>query len=118
MNISNGITAAIIGAVLGVAGSTTYLLPKIDDLKSEIDLRPPVIVVDPAKLAVDSVPVGSGKAAIDEHFRNSEKIIKKFADAGFIVIHRSSLLSVPERFQIHSEDMPVNKHLAEVEDTQ
>ena len=118
MNISNAITATIIGAVLGAAGSTGYLLPKINHLKSEIDLRPPVIVVDPAKLAVDSVPVGSGKAAIEEHFRNSEKIIKKFADAGFIVIHRGSLLAVPDRFQIHSEDMPINKHLTELEDAQ
>lgn len=118
MNISNAITSTIIGAVLGAAGSTAYLLPKIDALKSEIDLRPPVIVVDPAKLAIDSVPVGSGKAAIDEHFRNTEKFIKKFSDAGFIVIHRGSLLAVPDSFQIHAEDMPVNKHLAEVEAAQ
>jgi hypothetical protein len=118
MNVSNGISSAIIGALLGGAASTAYLLPKIDGLKSEIDLRPPVIVVDPAKLAVDSVPVGAGKAAIDEHFRNSEQVIKKFSDAGFIVIHRASLLSVPDKFQIHSEDMPINKHLADVENEQ
>ena len=75
-------------------------------------LRPPVLVVDMAKLAVESVPVGSGKAAIEEHFHNTQAVISKFRDAGFLILSIENIVSAPNDLMLKAEDIPANRHIS------
>ncbi|MFC1336969.1 MAG: hypothetical protein G8D89_21630 [gamma proteobacterium symbiont of Clathrolucina costata] len=106
MNNANLVVTAIIGAIIGFGGSFAYFSPKISELEQEVSLRPPVIVVDMAKLALDSVPVGSGKAAIEEHFRNTQAVISKFREAGFLVLSRENIISAPKQLMLDVDDLP------------
>lgn len=111
MNTQDTLIAVVIGATIGFGGSVAFLKPKISSLESELAVRPPVLVVDLAKLAVESVPVGSSSEAMDEHFANTRQLIQKFQQEGYIVLARQSTLGVPESFVLHSKDLPTNKHL-------
>lgn len=112
MSTANLVVAAFIGGVVGFAGSFSYFTPRIDLLNEQVALRPPVLVVDMTKLALDSVPLGSGKAAIDEHFRNTQGVIEKFRDAGFLILPRENIVSAPSDLMLHAEDIPANRHLS------
>jgi hypothetical protein len=112
MSTANLVVSAFIGGVLGFAGSFSYFAPKIIEMSDQIDLRPPVLVVDMAKLAVDSVPVGSGKAALEEHFRNTQEVVDRFKEAGFLILPRENVLTAPTDLMLGSEDIPANRHIA------
>jgi len=111
MNLANLIVTAVIGALLGIAGSITYFTPQLTELEEEVKMRPPVLVVDMAKLALDSVPIGSSKAAIEDHFRNTQGVIDKFSDAGFLILSRENIVSAPAHLMLKSEDFTKNKHV-------
>ncbi|MCG7878829.1 MAG: hypothetical protein AB2669_07910 [Candidatus Thiodiazotropha endolucinida] len=112
MSTANLVVSAFIGGVIGFAGSFSYFTPKIGSLEEQVALRPPVLVVDMAKLAVESVPVGSGKAAIEEHFRNTQAVISKFREAGFLILSRENIVSAPNDLMLDAEDIPANRHLS------
>lgn len=111
MQISNHVISALLGGIIGVGGSAAFLLPKINELNSEIATRPPILVVDMAKLAVDSVPIGAGEAAIKEHFRNTQSVINKFSKAGFLILARENIISSPHDLMLNEDDLPVNSYL-------
>lgn len=112
MSNSNLIITALIGGLIGFGASFAYFEPKHKSLTDEINLRPPVLVVDMTKLAVDSVPVGSGKAAMNEHFRQTQAVIDKFKEAGFLVIPRENIISSPSDLMLDAADLPPNKHIS------
>lgn len=111
MSTANLAVSAFVGGVLGFIGSTAYLTPKINLVESELAVRPPVLVVDMAKLAIDAVPRGAGKEAIEEHFRNTQAVITKFRDAGFLVLPRENIISAPADLMLDKEDIPQNTTL-------
>lgn len=112
MSTENLFVSAFIGGVIGFSGSFTYFIPKINSLQEQVALRPPVLVVDRAKLAAESVPVGSGKAAIEEHFNNTQAVIRKFKEAGFLILPRKNIVSAPNELMLGMEDIPANRHLS------
>lgn len=115
MNISNHAISAIFGGLLGIAGSAGYMLPKISELQNQMADRPPVLVVDMAKLAIDSVPVGAGEAAIKEHFRNTQEVIKKFKNAGFLILPRENIIASPAALMLNQNDLPANTQIKKKE---
>lgn len=116
--MNDTIIAAAIGATVALAGSFGYFLPKVNELEDAVALRPPVLIVDKAKLAMDAVPMGSGKLAIDEHFRNTQSVIERFQDAGFLVLSRQHILSAPGDLMLRVEDLPENAFLQEGGDSE
>ena len=112
MSTANLVVSAFVGGVLGFIGSAAYLVPKINNVESELAMRPQVLVVDMAKLAIDSVPRGAGKEAIEEHFRNTQAVISKFRDAGFLVLPRENVISAPADLMLNKKDLPPNKMLS------
>ena len=112
MNTANLIIATIISAMISFGASFAYFSPKLSELNNQVELRPPVLIVDMAKLAIESVPVGSGTAAIDEHFRNTQDVIDKFSDAGFLVLSRENIISAPQDLMLNSDDIPLNIHMS------
>jgi len=103
--------AAFIGAITSFAGSYAYFEPKLASIEEEVALRPPLLVVDMAKLALESVPIGSGEQAINEHFRNTQQVIDKFKDAGFLVLSREYIISAPLDIMLDTEDLPSNQYV-------
>ena len=101
------VLSAVISAVLGFLAAYLYLQPQINAVKDEVALRPPVIVVDMAKLALDSVPVSSPKEDIQRHFARTQEAINKFKDAGFLVIPRENIISAPEDLMLSKDDVSV-----------
>jgi len=114
MNTRNLMIASIfIGVVGGIVGCVSSLSLRVSNLEFEVALRPPVLVVDMTKLAADSVPVGSGKSAIQQHFRDTQSVVDKFIDAGFIVLSRENIISAPADLMLNVEDLPANRYLME-----
>jgi len=109
MQLSNHAISAIVGGILGVGGSASYLLPKINELNNQIAMRPPILVVDMAKLAIEAVPVGAGEEAIQEHFRNTQTVINRFTSAGFLILSRETVISSPHDLMLNQDDLPANK---------
>ena len=103
--------SSVLGAVIAFAISYTYFNPKIDQLQQHADATPPIIVVDMAELALKSVPVGSDKKAIREHFKNTQQVIDKFKAAGFLVLSSSSVISSPEILKLNESDIPANQYM-------
>jgi len=104
--------SSLLGAVIAMVGCYIYIVPKIDQLQQHADSTPPMIVVDMAHLALTSVPIGSDKQAIGEHFKNTQGVIDKFKDAGFLVLSSSAVISSPEAIQLNESDIPSNKYLS------
>ncbi|MBP7616110.1 MAG: hypothetical protein KA756_10690 [Steroidobacteraceae bacterium] len=111
MSMANFVVASVSGGLIGLAGSMAYVMPELRDLEEQLALRPPVLVVDRAKLALDAVPPGSGDAAMDQHFRNQHVVIDKFRDAGFLVLSREHLIAAPLDLMLRPEDLTVNPRL-------
>lgn len=76
-----------------------------EDLRDEINSRPPVIVFDMARLALDSVPVGSSTTAINDHFQTVQDTINKFSNAGFLVLSREHIITAPDELLVSTEDI-------------
>ena len=113
MSTWNILISILISGVIGFGGSLVYFAPKVSALQEQIVLRPPVIVIDMERLAIESVPVGSGDEAIKEHFRSVESAIDKFQNAGFLIFSRENLLSVPSDLLLNADDLSVNRYLLE-----
>jgi len=107
----NLVVSSALGAVIAFAISFAYFNPKIDKLQQHADATPPIIVVDMAQLALKSVPIGSDKKAIQEHFKNTQHVIDKFKAAGFLVLSSNSVISSPETLQLSESDIPTNQYL-------
>lgn len=101
------VISVVVSAALGFLAAYMFLQPQINELKDEVALRPPVIVVDMAKLALDSVPVGSPKEDIRLHFARTQTVINKFKDAGFLVIPRENIISAPDDLMLTKDDVSV-----------
>lgn len=110
MSTANLFVSTFIGGVIGFAGSFSYFTPKIGYLEEQVALRPPILIVDMAKLAAESVPVGAGKLAIEEHFRNTQGVISKFRKAGFLILSRENIESAPDDLMLTADDIPANSH--------
>lgn len=107
VKIDHVVLSTVISAALGFLAAYFYLQPQINAVSDEVALRPPVIVVDMAKLALDSVPVGSPKEDIQRHFARTQEAINKFKDAGFLVIPRENIISAPEDLMLSKDDVSV-----------
>ena len=107
----NFVVSSVIGAVIAIAFSYMYFGSQIEDLQQHADATPPIIVVDMAQLALKSVPIGSDKRALEEHFKNTQQIIDKFRSAGFLVLSSSSVISSPEILKLNVSDIPTNQFL-------
>ena len=103
--------SSVLGAVIAFSVCYTYFNPKIDQLLQHADATPPIIVVDMAQLALKSVPIGTDKKAIREHFKNTQEVIDKFKAAGFLVLSSSSVISSPEALKLNESDIPANQYL-------
>lgn len=107
VKIDHVVISTVISAVLGFLAAYLYLQPQLNAVKDEVALRPPVIVVDMTKLALDSVPVGSPKEDIQSHFARTQEVINKFKDAGFLVIPRENIISAPDDLMLSKDDVSV-----------
>tara|TARA_B100000446_G_scaffold184352_1_gene206159 strand:- start:41253 stop:41615 length:363 start_codon:yes stop_codon:yes gene_type:complete len=107
VKIDHVVLSTVISAVLGFLAAYLYLQPQLNAVKDDVALRPPVIVVDMAKLALDSVPVGSPKEDIKRHFARTQEAINKFKEAGFLVIPRENIISAPEDLMLSKDDVSV-----------
>lgn len=101
--------SVVISAVLGFITAYFFLQPQIDNLQEEVALRPPVIVVDMAKLAIDALPVGSPKEDIQRHFEQTQLVIEKFKSAGFLVLPRETIISVPDDLMLTTADVEIGR---------
>ncbi|MBX2808179.1 MAG: hypothetical protein KTR20_06050 [Cellvibrionaceae bacterium] len=101
----------IISALLGFASSFIYFTPKLNAVNEQLQLSPPVLIVDSIALAARAVPVGSPSEAIDEHYRNVGELVNKFRDGGFLVLDIQSVLDAPEELFLTVDDLPPNSHL-------
>ncbi|MBX2807136.1 MAG: hypothetical protein KTR20_00760 [Cellvibrionaceae bacterium] len=113
MHIQNLIVTGIVSALLGFAGSYVYFKPKLDSLANQQQLSPPLLVVDRIALAARAVPVGSNPKAIKAHFRNTETVIEKFLDGGFMVLDAQSVIGAPEALFLTLDDLPENEYLSD-----
>ena len=111
MNIANFFGPAVMGALLGLASSLAYFTPQLAELEEEVRMRPPVLVVDMAKIALDSVPIGSSKTEIEDHFRNTQRVIDRFRDAGFLILSRENIVSAPIDIMLKPDDFTRYKHI-------
>lgn len=93
--LSITITATILGGILGFAGSYLFFMNKLSALESELSLRPPVAVVDFVDIA-SRYPDGTTKTEAEQLMVKTQKAIVKLADAGYMVIDRSHLISAPK----------------------
>ena len=105
--VANLVVTTFIGGVMGFAASVAWLSPTLRELNQQLALRPPVLVVDPARLAVETVPVGAGKDAVDAQFQAIQRVIERFAAAGFLVLPRQSIVSTPLDLMLQKEDLPL-----------
>lgn len=105
------IVSSALGAALSFVICLAYFNPKIDRLQQHADATPPIIVVDMAQLALKSVPIGSSKKSLQEHFKNTQQVIDKFKSAGFLVLSSSSVISSPESLTLTESDIPKNQYL-------
>ena len=103
--------SSALAAMIAFAISYTYFNPKIDQLQQHADATPPIIVIDMAQLALKSVPIGSDKKAIREHFKKTQQVIDKFKAAGFLVLSSSSVISSPETLKLNGSDIPANQYM-------
>ncbi len=101
----------VLSSALTLTISYAYFYPLIEQLQQHIESTPPVIVIDKASLALQAVPFGSDKNALDEHFKNVNNLIVKFKEAGFIVLSSSAVIASPEGVNLEVTDLPKNKHL-------
>ena len=107
----NLIIATIIGGVFGFGASYAFFLPKIAELHEQIEMRPPVLVIDMAKLALEAVPMGAGQEAINEHFKNTQAIIDSFKKAGYLILPRENVINAPKDLMLNKSDLPGNIYL-------
>lgn len=103
--IDHLVLSAAAATAIAFASSFFYFNPKLEQLEEEIALRPPVIVVDMTKLAIDSVPIGSSKEDIEAHFEKAQKIIDQFKKAGFLVLPRENIISAPDDLMLTQTDL-------------
>lgn len=96
---------ALLAALLSAAGLALYMKPALDGIRDDLALRPPVIVADMANLAIESVPVGASKKEIDAHFVKAQDAVDRFAEAGYLVILRQSIVSAPAGLTLSADDI-------------
>lgn len=107
LKIDHLVFSIVLSAVLGFISAYCFLQPQIDSLEEEVALRPPVIVVDMAKLAIDALPVGAPKEEIQRHFAQTQLVIDKFKAAGFLVLPRETIISAPDDLMLTTADVEV-----------
>jgi hypothetical protein len=104
-NLKDVLVTALLASLLSVVGLAFYMKPTLDRLRDDLALRPPVMVVDMANLAIESVPVGASKDEIDAHFVNAQKAVDRFSEAGYLVILRQSIVSAPAGLTLTPADI-------------
>ncbi|MBC8386361.1 MAG: hypothetical protein H8E09_00805 [Gammaproteobacteria bacterium] len=109
--MANLIITAIIGAMLGFISSVAYFMPKYEAVISELNARPPIVVIDMIKLAADAIPLKADRAATEEHFKNTQNVINKYVDSGYIVLSIEGVMKAPDGMMLTTEDLPRNKHI-------
>ncbi len=102
----------VLSAALTLIISYAYFYPKIQHLQQHAESTPPIIVIDRARLALQAVPVGTEKKAIEEHFKNVNDLVNKFKEAGFVVLSSTAVLASPEDINLNVTDIPENKYLS------
>lgn len=99
------LVTVLLASLLSAVGLAIYMKPTLDRIRDDLALRPPVMVVDMANLAIESVPVGASKEQIDAHFVNAQKAVARFSEAGYLVILRQSIVSAPAGLTLTTADI-------------
>jgi len=113
MSQANLIVAAIAGGAIGFISSVAFLYPKYNDVQQALLERPPIVVMDMAKLAMEALPKTFDKNVSEEHFRNTQILIDQYNEAGYVVLSRQGVVQVPEEFMITLDELPKNIYLNE-----
>lgn len=88
---------AVVAGAVG-AGMAWFLIQQV---REEVAMRPPVVVVDLADLALNA----SGDAAA--HVDRIREQVKKLRDAGYLVLDGQSVLGAPDDLFVRRPPVPV-----------
>lgn len=94
------INSMLIGIALGSLGATLGSFLVFEQYMTRIDRRllqsPPVVVVDFAKIAVESYPKGAATSEIESLLVKTNNAVTKLKNAGYIVIDSEAVVAAPK----------------------
>lgn len=108
-------STALLGGVLGAIIATVAIYPKINNIEEELSLRPPVVVIDQAQMAISGLPVGSTDEQIANHFNKTNEMLTNYAKAGYLILSRENILAAPDDYYLTKAEMDTVDLVAEQE---
>lgn len=97
----------LIAISVGLAASLSTLATrsKISQLEAELVNRPPVIVVDQTRIAMESLTGNFSEADIEEHARKFDRALQALRSSGALIIRSDAVLFSPEGVTVTASDL-------------
>ena len=102
MNARTILVAALLGAAIGFAAARRFPNRRAGELQARLERRPPVVVVDFARLAA-AYPPGASREELDERMAGTRDAIAKLRRAGYLVLDAASVVAAPKDLYLPAE---------------
>ena len=105
MDFKSVLIAAIFGGAIGMTASQFLTEKKLAGMRTQLEQRPPVVVIDMMQMALNAVEPGSNQEDIDRHFKQSQEAIVRLQEAGYLVLARENIVAAPKDLFVSQDDL-------------
>lgn len=106
MNPSLVVWTAVLSSVVSFSVSYAMFDHRVEKLETALEELHPIVFLDPADLAIQMLPMGSGDSEIEQFNDRVSTLVKAYVDNGFIVLPKGDALGLPIGTVVSPEELP------------